>query len=81
MLEVRDLTLAYGERVALRDVSLSLAPGDLLGVVGPNASGKSSLIRAITNVAAPAERGGPAGRLARAKPVTEGDRPAGGRRS
>jgi iron complex transport system ATP-binding protein len=53
MLDVRNLTLAYGERVALRDVSLSLAPGDLVGVVGPNASGKSSLIRAITNVAAP----------------------------
>jgi iron complex transport system ATP-binding protein len=53
MLEIRDLTLAYGERVALRDVSLSLARGELLGVVGPNASGKSSLIRAITNVVAP----------------------------
>jgi len=53
MLEIRDLTLAYGERVALRDVSLSLARGELLGVVGPNASGKSSLIRAITNVITP----------------------------
>ena len=53
MLEIRDLTLSYGERVALRDVSLSLARGELLGVVGPNASGKSSLIRAITRVVAP----------------------------
>ena len=53
MLEIRDLTLAYGERVALRDVSLSLARGELLGVVGPNASGKSSLIRAITRVVPP----------------------------
>jgi iron complex transport system ATP-binding protein len=53
MLQIRDLTLAYGERVALRDVSLSLARGELLGVVGPNASGKSSLIRAITNVVTP----------------------------
>ena len=53
MLEIRDLTLAYGERVALRDVSLSLARGELLGVVGPNAAGKSSLIRAITNVVTP----------------------------
>jgi iron complex transport system ATP-binding protein len=39
--------------VALRDVSLSLAKGELLGVVGPNASGKSSLIRAITDVVTP----------------------------
>src|SRR3989304_5401537 len=53
MLEIRDLTLSYGERVALRDVSLSLAKGELLGVVGPNASGKSSLIRAITDVVTP----------------------------
>lgn len=53
MLEIRHLTLSYGERVALRDVSLSLARGELLGVVGPNASGKSSLIRAVTNVVAP----------------------------
>jgi iron complex transport system ATP-binding protein len=53
MLQIRDLTLSYGERVALRDVSLSLAKGELLGVVGPNASGKSSLIRAITNVVTP----------------------------
>ena len=53
MLEISDLTLSYGERVALRDVSLSVAKGELLGVVGPNASGKSSLIRAITNVVAP----------------------------
>jgi iron complex transport system ATP-binding protein len=53
MLDIRDLTLSYGERVALRDVSLSLARGELLGVVGPNASGKSSLIRAITDVVTP----------------------------
>jgi len=53
MLQICDLTLTYGERVALRDVSLSLAKGELLGVVGPNASGKSSLIRAITNVVTP----------------------------
>jgi iron complex transport system ATP-binding protein len=63
MLEIRDLALFYGERAALRDVSLSLARGELLGVVGPNASGKSSLIRAITNVVTP-QRGGLAGQLA-----------------
>jgi len=53
MLEIRDLTLSYGERVALRDVSLALAGGELLGVVGPNASGKTSLLRAITGVISP----------------------------
>jgi iron complex transport system ATP-binding protein len=53
MLEIRDLALSYGERVALRNVSLSLSRGELLGVVGPNASGKSSLIRAVTRVVTP----------------------------
>jgi iron complex transport system ATP-binding protein len=53
MLEIRELTVAYGELVALRQVSLSLAAGELLGVVGPNGSGKSTLIRAITRLVRP----------------------------
>ncbi len=53
MLEIRDLTVAYGELVALRQVSLSLGAGELLGVVGPNGSGKSTLIRAITRLVRP----------------------------
>jgi iron complex transport system ATP-binding protein len=53
MLEIRDLTVAYGELVALRRVSLSLAAGELLGVVGPNGSGKTTLIRAITRLVRP----------------------------
>jgi iron complex transport system ATP-binding protein len=53
MLEVRDLTVAYGRLVALRRVSLSLRAGELLGVVGPNGSGKSTLIRAITRLVRP----------------------------
>lgn len=55
MLEVRDLTVAYGRLVALRRVSLSLGAGELLGVVGPNGSGKSTLIRAITRLVRPLE--------------------------
>ena len=53
MLEIRELTVAYGELVALRQVSLSLGAGELLGVVGPNGSGKSTLIRAITRLVRP----------------------------
>ena len=50
MLKIRNLTVTYGEIVALRGVSLSLAGGELLGVVGPNGSGQSTLVRAITRV-------------------------------
>lgn len=53
MLKIRDLTVAYGELVALRQVSLSLGAGELVGVVGPNGSGKSTLIRAITRLVRP----------------------------
>ena len=52
-LDVRGLTVAYGARVALRDVSLSLPVGELLGLVGPNGSGKTTLIRAVSGVVAP----------------------------
>lgn len=52
-LDVRSLTVTYGARVALRDVSLSLPVGELLGLVGPNGSGKTTLIRAVSGVVAP----------------------------
>ncbi len=51
-LEIRGLSVAYGARLALRDVSLSLPRGRLLGLVGPNGSGKTTLIRAVSGVAA-----------------------------
>src|SRR3972149_7114242 len=42
-LEGRRLSVAYGERPALRDVSLAVAGGELLGLVGPHGSGKTTL--------------------------------------
>ena len=47
LLKASNLTFAYGERVALREVSVSLAPGQLVGILGPNGSGKSTLIRTL----------------------------------
>jgi len=47
MLEVRNLDVAYGRAPAVRDVSLSIAAGELACVVGPNGAGKSTLINAI----------------------------------
>jgi iron complex transport system ATP-binding protein len=53
MLEAVDLGVSYGEREALRGVSLKLAAGELLAVVGPNGSGKSTLVRALSRVLPP----------------------------
>ncbi len=53
MLEVNRLSVAYGERKVLRDISLKLRPGSVLGVIGPNGAGKSTLVRTLSGVIAP----------------------------
>jgi branched-chain amino acid transport system ATP-binding protein len=53
LLEVRDLTKHFYRLSALSAVSLSVAPGELLGVIGPNGSGKSTLFNCVTGVLRP----------------------------
>ncbi len=45
--------IEHGELVALRDATLSVAPGERVGVVGPNGAGKSTLFRLIARVRRP----------------------------
>lgn len=47
LLSVRDLTVAYGSRLALAATSFRCAGGEILGIVGPNGAGKSSLLKAV----------------------------------
>ena len=47
MLEVAHLDLFYGDAQALDDVSLTVAEGEIVAIVGANGAGKTSLIRAI----------------------------------
>lgn len=53
MVRLEDLYVGYNGLSVLRGMSLSVAPGEMLGVIGPNASGKSTLVRAISGVLKP----------------------------
>jgi len=44
VLEARDLEKRFGERMALKGVSLTAASGDLVAVIGPNGAGKTTLL-------------------------------------
>jgi heme exporter protein A len=52
-IELAGLTRRYGERVALRDVTLSLPTGATLVVFGPNGAGKSTLLRVLSTLLRP----------------------------
>lgn len=47
MIELRNLNKEYGYRKILDDVNLTLAPGEIVGILGPNAEGKSTLIKIL----------------------------------
>ena len=53
MLELQQLTVAYGEARAVWDVSLQVAKGELLCVVGPNGAGKTTLVNAVAGILKP----------------------------
>ena len=48
LLEVRSLTKTFGGLTALKDVSLTLAPGKVHAVIGPNGAGKTTLINLLS---------------------------------
>ena len=45
-----NISKRYGSVEALRGVSLSVAPGELFGIIGPDGAGKTSLFRILTTV-------------------------------
>ncbi len=53
LVQVEDLGVRYGARTVLSHVSISIGPGEIVTIVGPNGSGKTSLLRAIIGAVKP----------------------------
>ncbi|MFC0408340.1 phosphonate ABC transporter ATP-binding protein [Roseomonas elaeocarpi] len=53
MLKLEGVTMNYGRRAAVDDVSLDLRPGSFVGVIGRSGAGKSTLLRMINGLAQP----------------------------
>jgi branched-chain amino acid transport system ATP-binding protein len=53
VLEVRNLTKRFGSLVAVRDISLTVAPGELRAVIGPNGAGKTTFFNLVSGFFAP----------------------------
>lgn len=53
MLEARSLTKFYNHTLAVKEVSFSIRPGEILGYLGPNGAGKSTTVKMITGLIEP----------------------------
>ena len=53
MLEVRDVSKRYGALTAVRHISFTVKPGEVLGYLGPNGSGKSTTVKMLVGLLPP----------------------------
>jgi ABC-2 type transport system ATP-binding protein len=53
MVEVKDLTMRYGERTALTGIGFEIDRGELFGLLGPNGAGKTTLISVLSTLLKP----------------------------
>ena len=52
-IEMQNVCLGYSHKVVLKDVSFQVRPGEMVGLIGPNGCGKSTIIRALSRVISP----------------------------
>ena len=55
LLEFKNLSKKYGEKIALKNVNLKIPRGKIIGLLGKNGSGKTTLIKLINDLLTPTE--------------------------
>jgi ABC-2 type transport system ATP-binding protein len=55
MIEVSGLTKRYGDFTAVHNLSFTVSPGEVMGLVGPNGAGKTTTLRCATGIIPPSE--------------------------
>ena len=69
IIEIKNVSKSFGEKVALENVSLEIPEGKIFGLLGPNGAGKTTLIRIINRITIPTS-----GQvLFQGKPITQSD--------
>ncbi|WP_313470149.1 ATP-binding cassette domain-containing protein, partial [Carnobacterium sp.] len=55
MIEFKTVSKSYGTKQALKDVSFTIQPGEIFGLIGHNGAGKSTAIKSLVSIIDPSK--------------------------